>query len=76
MRVKVTDSIGIVPFVDAGSAFDSTYPNFSERIRVGAGLGLRYYTGLGAIRLDVARAITREQGDPAFAVYIGLGEAF
>jgi translocation and assembly module TamA len=76
MRVKVTDSIGIVPFLDAGSAFDSTYPNFSERMRVGAGLGLRYYTGLGAIRLDVARAITREQGDPAFAVYIGLGEAF
>ncbi|MDQ0394251.1 autotransporter assembly complex protein TamA [Labrys monachus] len=76
MRVRVTDTIGVVPFVDAGSAFDSAYPNFSENIKIGAGLGLRYYTGLGAIRVDIARALTRERGQPPFALYIGLGESF
>ncbi|WP_413992996.1 autotransporter assembly complex protein TamA [Labrys okinawensis] len=88
MRVKVTDSIGIVPFVDAGSAFSSSFPTFDETIKVGAGVGLRYYTGLGAIRLDIARGLTqingrvidngriKRQHTPPAAIYIGLGESF
>jgi translocation and assembly module TamA len=75
-RIKVTETIGIVPFVDAGTAFASSLPNFGERIRVAAGLGLRYYTGIGPIRLDVAFPLNREQGDSAAAVYISLGQAF
>ncbi|MBM1170450.1 outer membrane protein assembly factor [Microvirga arabica] len=75
-RIKVTDTIGIVPFVDAGTAFESSYPDFNERIRVGAGLGLRYYTGIGPIRLDVAIPVNRERGDPSYAIYVGIGQAF
>ncbi|MCB1376273.1 MAG: BamA/TamA family outer membrane protein, partial [Rhodobacteraceae bacterium] len=74
LRAKVTDSIGIVPFVDAGSAFDSPYPDFSEEIKVGAGVGLRYYTGLGPIRADIALPLNPGPDDPSFAVYIGLGQ--
>ncbi|WP_448953205.1 autotransporter assembly complex protein TamA [Labrys neptuniae] len=88
MRVKVTDSIGIVPFVDAGSAFETSYPSFNEDVKIGAGVGLRYYTSLGAIRVDVARGLTKVRGlviedgkikrkdTPPFAIYIGLGESF
>ncbi len=76
-RIKVTDTIGIVPFVDAGTAFESSYPDFDESIRVSAGLGLRYYTAIGPIRLDVATPIRREQGDDrSFAIYVGIGQAF
>ncbi|MBJ6125914.1 outer membrane protein assembly factor [Microvirga sp. BT325] len=75
-RIKVTDTIGIVPFVDAGTAFESSYPDFDERIRVGAGLGLRYYTGIGPIRLDVAIPVNPERGDPSYAIYVGIGQAF
>ena len=75
-RIKVTDTIGIVPFVDAGTAFEGSLPDFDERIRVSAGLGLRYYTGIGPIRLDVAFPVTREKGDSPAAVYISLGQAF
>ncbi len=75
-RIKVTDTIGIVPFVDAGTAFESSYPDFDERIRIGAGLGLRYYTGIGPIRLDVAIPVNRERGDPTYAIYVGIGQAF
>ncbi|WP_312896905.1 autotransporter assembly complex protein TamA [Microvirga soli] len=75
-RIKITDTIGIVPFVDAGTAFESSYPDFDERIRIGAGLGLRYYTGIGPIRLDVAIPVNREQGDPTYAIYVGIGQAF
>lgn len=76
-RIKVTDMIGIVPFVDAGTAFESSYPDFDETIRIAAGLGLRYYTGIGPIRLDVAVPVRREQGDDqGIAVYVGIGQAF
>lgn len=76
-RIKVTDTIGIVPFVDAGTAFESSYPDFDDSIRVSAGLGLRYYTAIGPIRLDVAKPIRREPGDDrSFAVYVGIGQAF
>lgn len=76
LRMKLTDTIGVVPFVDAGSAYAGRVPDFSERPKIGAGLGLRYYTGLGAIRVDAAVPVDPVRGDPRFALYIGLGESF
>lgn len=76
-RVKITDTIGVVPFVDAGAAFDKTYPDFKEDIRVGAGLGLRYYTAIGPIRLDVATPVMgRTKNDPRVAFYVSIGQSF
>ena len=76
-RIKITDTIGIVPFVDAGTAFEASYPDFDEPIRVAAGLGLRYYTGIGPIRLDIATPLRRESGDDrGIAIYVGIGQAF
>lgn len=75
-RIKITDTIGIVPFVDAGTAFESSYPDFDERVRVSAGLGLRYYTSIGPIRLDVAVPLNRQKGDDSYGIYIGIGQAF
>jgi translocation and assembly module TamA len=75
-RIKVTDVIGVVPFVDAGTAFESSIPDFDETIRVAAGVGLRYYTGIGPIRADVAFPLNRRRGDDTWALYISLGQAF
>ena len=74
-RIKVTETIGIVPFIDAGNAFTSQMPNFSD-LRVGAGVGLRYYTAIGPIRLDVAFPLDRRKGESPFAIYLSLGQAF
>lgn len=76
LRTKVTDSIGVVPFVDVGQAFANDVPDFKEPLKVGAGIGVRYYTGIGAIRADLAVPINPGRGDPAFALYLGIGEAF
>jgi translocation and assembly module TamA len=43
---------------------------------VGVGAGLRYYTPIGALRLDVAVPTYRRPNDDRFGVYIGLGQAF
>jgi translocation and assembly module TamA len=75
-RIKVTDTIGIVPFLDMGNAFASSYPDFKEPLRIAAGLGLRYYTAIGPIRLDVAIPFERLRGENAVAVYVSIGQAF
>jgi translocation and assembly module TamA len=75
-RVKVTDTIGVVPFFDAGNAFSSSAPDFKQPLQMAAGLGLRYYTAIGPIRLDVAAPINRRPGDPPVAVYVSIGQAF
>jgi translocation and assembly module TamA len=41
----------------------------------GAGIGLRYDTGFGPIRLDLAAPVGGETGD-GVQVYIGIGQAF
>ncbi|WP_159728868.1 autotransporter assembly complex family protein [Methylosinus sp. Ce-a6] len=75
-RIKVTREIGIVPFYDIGSAFSSPVPDFRSSMRSSVGLGLRYYTGIGPIRLDVATPLGRRPGENRFAIFIGVGESF
>ncbi|PWL19400.1 hypothetical protein DKP76_02295 [Falsochrobactrum shanghaiense] len=76
VRARVTDSIGAVAFLDAGYVGEQSFPDFSEEMRLGTGLGLRYLTGLGPIRLDVAVPLNRRSGDPSYAFYVGIGQAF
>ncbi len=75
MRIAVTDTIGIVPFVDAGSVSTKSVPDFSD-VKVGAGVGLRYVTPFGPLRIDAAVPLNRGRGDPNFGIYAGIGQAF
>ncbi|AYG60759.1 autotransporter assembly complex protein TamA [Rhizobium jaguaris] len=74
-RVKITDTIGIVPFVDMGSVTGSTFPDFSD-VRIGAGVGVRYATPFGPIRLDVAVPLNKYPNGTAYGIYAGIGQAF
>ncbi len=76
VRAKVTSSIGVVGFLDAGYVGADSAPKFSEDLRLGAGAGLRYLTGLGSIRLDVAVPLNPRDNDPTVAFYVGIGQAF
>jgi len=76
-RLRVTDRIGVVPFIEGGTVFTNDVPNLSEDLRWGAGLGIRYYTAFGPIRLDVATPLNRREGiDDVVQFYISLGQAF
>jgi translocation and assembly module TamA len=75
-RIKITDTIGIVPFVDTGMAFEDEFPDFNRQLQTAVGLGLRYYTPIGPVRLDVAAPINRRPGDRPVALYISIGQAF
>ncbi len=66
---------GIVPFVDAGRVGSSSTPSLSG-LRYGAGIGGRYYTNFGPLRIDIATPIKRRPGEGKIALYIGIGQAF
>lgn len=76
LRTQVTESIGAAIFVDSGAAFGSSVPDFEEPLRVGVGGGLRYFSPIGPIRLDVGVPLDRRSSDDAFQIYISIGQAF
>ncbi|HTJ63896.1 MAG TPA: autotransporter assembly complex family protein [Alphaproteobacteria bacterium] len=76
LRYKLTQTIGLVPFIDAGNVYDSSLPDFGKKLFVGAGLGVRYYTGLGPVRLDIAVPLDKQKTDDSFQIYVSLGQAF
>lgn len=69
------NSLGIVPFLDAGNIYTSPLPRLGD-LRFGAGIGVRYHTSFGPIRVDVGTPLDRRSGDPRIAVYVSLGQAF
>ncbi len=74
-RFGSQDQFGIVPFIDAGTISPQPWPSLSE-MRVGAGLGFRYYSSFGPIRVDVGTPLNPQAGDPRVGVYVSLGQAF
>lgn len=76
VRFKITDMIGAVAFVDGGNVTEKPTPEFSD-LSIGAGMGLRYYTGFGPVRLDVATPLTHDDRvDQNYQIYISIGQAF
>ena len=68
-------NFGIVPFIDAGNIYTESIPKFSG-MRVGVGLGLRYYSNFGPIRVDIGTPLARRPGESVVAVQVSLGQAF
>lgn len=75
-RFTVTESIGLVGFVDGGYVGAEEFYDGSGEWHSGAGIGLRYATGIGPIRLDVAVPTSGPATDENFQVYIGIGQSF
>ncbi len=75
MRMAVTETFGVVPFIDAGSVSITPTPSFND-LRFGAGVGIRYLTPFGPLRVDAAVPLNRKPGDPRFGIYAGIGQAF
>ena len=68
-------NFGIVPFIDAGNSYESSLPKGSE-LKFGAGIGGRFYTNFGPMRIDVATPLNPRPGDGKVALYISIGQAF
>jgi len=77
LRLKVTERFGLAAFLDGGSAFTDKLFSSEDPLRWGTGIGIRYYTPVGPLRLDVGIPLNKRQGvDGSYQIYISLGQAF
>lgn len=74
-RQRILKSFGMAGFIDAGQVGSSSAP-FTGTLRVGVGGGVRYYTPIGPVRLDVGVPLNRPERGDKWDLYIGLGETF
>lgn len=74
-RQRVWGPVGAVVFLDAAQVSASNAP-FQGTLREGVGAGVRYYTPIGPIRVDVAVPVNKPPGGDSFELYLGLGQAF
>jgi translocation and assembly module TamA len=75
-RASVTDSIGVVAFADFGVIGRDPFPEDFGNAHSGAGLGLRYLTPVGPLRVDVAFPVEGDTDADDYYLYIGIGQAF
>jgi len=77
LRLRFGERFGVVTFVDGGNVYRESYPSFDDELFWGAGMGLRYFSGIGPLRLDIATPLRRRGGiDDRLQFYISLGQAF
>ncbi len=75
VRHRFTERWGGVAFIDAGAIGPERKPD-TEDFRFGAGIGVRYDLGFGPIRADIAIPLGKRAGDPAFQIYLSIGQSF
>ena len=75
LRWRRSDRLGFAAFVDGASVTARDVPSFDD-MRFGAGIGVRYYTVVGPIRLDIATPLSPRDGDDPVQLYISIGQAF
>jgi translocation and assembly module TamA len=75
-RFRMNDKVSLVGFYDVGAVGDTEVPLETGEWHAGAGIGLRYDTGIGPIRLDLATQASGDDVGEDLQVYIGIGQSF
>lgn len=75
-RIGITDAIEAVAFYDYGMVGTDTFVDEDSPSHAGAGLGVRYKTGVGPIRVDLATPASGDDAGDSVELYIGIGQAF
>jgi len=75
-RYRVTDTLEAVGFYDWGYVGAEEFPDGSGNSHAGAGLGIRYITPIGPLRVDVGTPVAGEDTGSKLLLYIGIGQAF
>lgn len=76
LRMPVVGDLGAVLFFEGGSVSTEVVPNFEEEVQWATGLGFRYYSPVGPIRLDIGVPVNPRDVDNDFEFYFSIGQAF
>ena len=75
--IPIKKGLSVVAFYDGGNVFPQIgFHDFTELYSNNAGLGLRYATPVGPIRVDVGRNLNPIEGIKATQFFITIGQAF
>lgn len=66
---KITQDWAGVAFVDAGDAFNSNRPN----LKIGAGVGVRWFSQIGIVKFDIAHGFDKDYGD-SMRFHLNIGK--
>ena len=76
LRARIYGDVGAAVFLEGASVSEEVVPTFSDGLQYAAGIGLRYYSPIGPIRVDVGVPLNKRRADDAFQVYFSIGQAF
>lgn len=77
LRMRIWESVGVVPFFDVGTVTNAEMPTFDAKWFKSAGIGLRIFTFFGPLRFDIGFPLDRRKKiDSAFQIYASVGQAF
>lgn len=75
IRTNIGKGIGIVTFIDGGNVWIKTN-QMNLALKYTAGVGLRYSTPVGPLRIDYGRKLKRETGESGGEIHFSIGHAF
>lgn len=76
LRARISPSIGLATFVEAGAVSEEVVPVLDEGVQIAVGAGVRYFSPVGPLRFDVGVPVNPRDADDLFQVYISIGQAF
>lgn len=77
LRIRINDTWGFVLFHDIGNVYRKFYPELNQKVLQSVGLGARYNTPVGPLRVDLAFPLNRRRHlDSFFQLYFSIGQAF
>lgn len=76
LRARVVGDLGVAIFSEAGIISDGDVFDFDEEPQVAVGVGLRYYSPIGPVRVDVGFPVNGRDVDDSFQAYFSIGQAF
>jgi len=76
LRHPITEKIGGAVFLDGGQVSLHTFDFPFDDLRYGTGVGVRYKSPVGPLRLDLGFPIQRPAGDASWQVHVSIGQTF
>lgn len=75
-RFRMTETLGLVGFYEIGNVYGSSTPRFYHKQLQSIGIGGRYHTPIGPLRLDIAFPLDKRRIDSIVQVYLSIGQSF
>lgn len=76
-RLRITDHIEVVGFLDVGNVYVNTFPRLENALVKSLGVGARYLSFIGPLRLDIGFPLNRRDNvREKLQIYFSIGQAF